>query len=235
MDRRLAQAMIEFDAALGLEWMPAIVGSDRREPLPPNPVPRGGDSAPSALEALEQRHAAECTHCLQATGYRNLVFGEGNEDARLMFVGEAPGADEDRLGRPFVGRAGELLDRMIAALKLDRSDVYIANVLKSRPPDNRNPTPEEAARCGTWLARQIDQVDPEVIVTLGAIPTKFLLDQSTGITKARGIWGTYRSTRREILVMPTFHPAYVLRQYTPEVRGAVWNDLQQAKSRAYGD
>ena len=227
--------MIEFDADLGLGWMPATTGVICGEtPLQGHTIEES-DAHASSLSALERQHAAECTHCLQATGHRNLVFGEGDGNARLMFVGEAPGADEDRLGRPFVGRAGELLDRMIAALNLERTEVYIANVLKSRPPDNRNPTPEEAARCGTWLARQIDQVDPEVIVTLGAVPTKFLLEQSTGITKARGTWGSYRASRREIPVMPTFHPAYVLRQYTPEVRGAVWNDLQEAKTRAYGD
>ena len=224
--------MIEFDASIGLDSVPTSHRSVDESVSMPSP-----DDAPrdvGALTELERLHAADCAHCRHATGHRNLVFGEGPEDAKLMFVGEAPGAEEDRLGRPFVGRAGELLDRMISALALRREDVYIANVLKARPPDNRTPTPEETATCGPWLERQIDLVHPKAIVTLGAVPTKYLLGVTEGITRARGTWGTYPGSHGDIPVMPTFHPAYVLRQYTPEVRGAVWNDLQDAKARAYG-
>ncbi len=223
--------MTEFDASIGLDSVPTSprLAVQDMTTTPAGDVPgRAG-----TLADLERLHAADCTHCCRATSHRNLVFGEGNEDASLMFVGEAPGAEEDRQGRPFVGRAGELLDRMISALELHRQDVYIANILKSRPPDNRTPTPKETANCGPWLERQIDLVRPKVIVTLGAVPTKYLLGITDGITRARGKWGTYEGNGGDIPVMPTFHPAYVLRQYTPEVRGAVWNDLQDAKSRAY--
>jgi DNA polymerase len=145
-----------------------------------------------------------------------------------MFIGEGPGRDEDLTGRPFVGKAGELLDKMLAALGLQRGQVYIANVVKCRPPDNRTPTSPEAQRCLGYLRRQIELIQPRVIVTLGATPLRELLGVSTGITRIRGQW-----QRLDMLggipVMPTFHPAYVLRQYTQEVRRAVWADLQAAK------
>ena len=223
--------MVEFDASMGLDSVPTSHGLAGETMPPARSEDTPGDT--DTLAGLERLHATACIHCRQAKGHRNLVFGEGREDAYLMFVGEAPGAEEDRLGRPFVGRAGELLDRMISALQLRREDVYIANILKSRPPDNRTPTPEETANCGPWLERQIDLVHPRVIVTLGAVPTRHLLGVTEGITRARGKWGTYEGNHADIPVMPTFHPAYVLRQYTPEVRGAVWNDLQDAKARAY--
>jgi DNA polymerase len=146
----------------------------------------------------------------------------------MMFIGEGPGRDEDLQGRPFVGKAGELLDKMIAAIGFQRSEVYIANVVKCRPPDNRTPTPQESQRCLLYLKRQIELIQPRVIVTLGATPLRELLGVQTGITRIRGQW-----QRLEMLgsipVMPTFHPAYVLRQYTQEVRRAVWADLQTAR------
>ena len=227
--------MIEFDASLGLGWLPTAPGTPDDTPSVAPGATAGSAPASSSLQELERRHADSCDHCRNATGHQRLVFGEGGEDARIMFIGEAPGAEEDRVGRPFVGEAGKLLDRMLTAVELARSEVYIANVLKSRPPDNRTPTPEEAARCGAWLERQIAAVSPQVIVCLGAVPTKFILRTAEGITRARGRWGTYRSGDLDIPVLPTFHPAYVLRQYTPEVRGAVWNDLREAKARAYPD
>jgi len=169
-----------------------------------------------------------CLACPLGAGRMRFVFGEGSPQARLLFVGEGPGRDEDLQGRPFVGKAGELLDKMIGALGFQRSEVYIANIVKCRPPDNRTPTPAEAQRCLGYLRRQIELIRPGVIVSLGATPLRELLGVQTGITKIRGQW-----QRLEMLggipVMPTFHPAYVLRQYTEDVRRAVWMDLQAAK------
>lgn len=146
-----------------------------------------------------------------------------------MFIGEGPGKDEDQQGRPFVGKAGELLDKMIGGIGFKRDQVYIANVVKCRPPDNRTPTSQESQTCLGYLKRQIELIDPSVIVTLGATPLKELLGVQTGITKVRGSWQRLE-LHRAIPVMPTFHPAYVLRQYTHEVRGAVWADLKAARA-----
>ena len=149
-----------------------------------------------------------------------MVFGEGNPHAELMFIGEGPGMDEDKQGRPFVGAAGQLLDKMIIAMQYKREDVYIANIVKCRPPDNRNPEEDEAAQCLPYLKRQIELVSPKVIVVLGAVPLLRLLGK-TGIMKLRGQWDEYNG----IKVMPTFHPAFLLR--SPEAKKDVWRDLQQ--------
>ncbi|MBS1767234.1 MAG: uracil-DNA glycosylase [Acidobacteria bacterium] len=179
-----------------------------------------------ALEAAIQG----CLKCPLGPGRIHFVFGEGHPDADLMFIGEGPGRDEDLQGRPFVGKAGELLDKMIGALGMARSEVYIANVVKCRPPDNRTPAPEEAAACLGYLRRQIELIQPKVIVTLGATPLRELLGVKDGITKVRGQWKRLEIGGRAIPVMPTFHPAYVLRQYTQDVRRAVWGDLQAAQA-----
>jgi uracil-DNA glycosylase len=169
-----------------------------------------------------------CLACPLGSGRIRFVFGEGNPKASMMFIGEGPGRDEDIQGRPFVGKAGELLDKMINAIGFQRVDVFIANIVKCRPPDNRTPTPQESQRCLPYLKRQIELIQPCVIVTLGATPLRELLGVQTGITRIRGQW-----QRLEMLggipVMPTFHPAYVLRQYTQDVRRAVWSDLQAAR------
>jgi DNA polymerase len=170
-----------------------------------------------------------CLACPLGPGRLKFVFGEGNPRARLMFVGEGPGRDEDLQGRPFVGRAGELLDKMISAIGLRREDTYIANIVKCRPPDNRTPTPDEARTCLGYLHRQIELIQPAVIVTLGATPLRELVGVQEGITRARGQWRRVKVGGREIPLMPTFHPAYVLRQYTQDVRRAVWADLKAAK------
>lgn len=169
----------------------------------------------------------ECTRCRLHAGRTNLVFGVGNPQARLMFVGEGPGADEDARGEPFVGRAGQKLNDMISAMKLTRPDVYIANVVKCRPPENRAPLEDEVATCSPYLFRQIEAIRPRVIVTLGSPAVQTLLGTKVGITKLRGTWHEFRG----IPVMPTFHPAYLLRAYTPENRRLVWSDLQAAKQR----
>lgn len=170
-----------------------------------------------------------CQACPLGPGRFRFVFGEGDPKARLMFIGEGPGKDEDQQGRPFVGKAGELLDKMIGGIGLKRDQVYIANVVKCRPPDNRTPTSQEAQTCLGYLKRQIELIDPSVIVTLGATPLRELLGIPTGITKIRGTWQRLE-LHRAIPVMPTFHPAYVLRQYTQAVRGAVWADLKAARA-----
>lgn len=183
------------------------------------------------LDALRVRHDAECPHCTNAAGHTQTVFGEGNPEARLVFVGEAPGETEDQLGRPFVGRAGQKLDEMIKAMGMSRADVYIANVLKSRPPDNRTPLPVEVQRCAPYLAAQLRIIRPTVIVSLGGPATKFLLGVETGITRLRGQWSGWtppgESNATQIAVMPTYHPAYLLRNYTPKTRGEVWSDLKK--------
>ena len=192
-----------------------------------------GDSQAARLEALAVRHADSCEHCVASTTHHNIVFGEGSPEASLMFVGEAPGEHEDRSGRPFVGPAGEKLDQMITAMGFTREDVYIANVLKTRPPENRTPRPDEAKVCGRWLASQIAVIRPSVLVALGGPAAQLLLETATGITRLRGVWGRYEVEDLVIPVMPTFHPAYVLRRYTPDVRAAVWNDLQLARDMAH--
>jgi len=166
-----------------------------------------------------------CRKCPLCKSRNNTVPGEGNPDAQLMFIGEGPGFDEDRLGRPFVGKAGQLLDKMIRAMQFTREEVYIANIVKCRPPDNCVPTPEEAAHCMPYLARQIELIRPSVIVLLGATAVKYLLGTGSGISKMRGRWLSYHN----IPVMPTFHPAFLLRQES--AKREAWNDLQQVMAR----
>ena len=182
---------------------------------------------PAARLAEIRADLGECTRCKLHRGRTKLVFGVGNPRARLLFVGEGPGAEEDLRGEPFVGRAGKKLDDMIRAIGLERVDVYIANVVKCRPPDNRDPEPDEIETCSPYLARQIEAVRPRVIVTLGAPAARTLLGTRVGITKLRGTWHTYRG----IPVMPTYHPAFLLRQYTTENRRKVYDDLKAARAR----
>jgi uracil-DNA glycosylase len=190
-----------------------------------------GDPETAARKAAALKEIADqvcaCCRCGLGSSRTNAVPGEGNPDARVMFVGEGPGADEDIQGRPFVGRAGQLLDKQIAAMGLRREDVFIANVVKCRPPNNRPPTPEEAAACWPFLKRQIEIIEPEVIVALGNPAVKALLNSSVGITRLRGQWHELWG----IPVMPTFHPAYLLRQYSVENRRRVWDDLQKVMER----
>jgi len=171
----------------------------------------------------------ECTRCRLAEGRNRIVFGDGAPDADLLFVGEGPGEQEDRQGLPFVGRAGELLTQMIEkGLKVPRSAVYICNIVKCRPPNNRTPLSDEVAACRPFLDGQIDAVRPKVIVALGKPATSLLLGRDVSITRVRGIWQDYRGHP----VMPTFHPAFLLRQYTAENRRLVWEDLKSALGRA---
>ena len=166
-----------------------------------------------------------CQRCGLCKCRKNPVPGEGNPNARLMFIGEGPGADEDIQGRPFVGKAGMLLDKMIAAMQFSREEVYIANIVKCRPPDNRAPAPEEVECCIGYLKQQIELVRPEVIVLLGATAVKYLLNVTNGISRLRGRWLSYEN----IPVMATFHPAFLLRQES--AKRDTWNDLQQVMAR----
>ncbi len=180
-------------------------------------------SSNTSLEAVRSE-LGECTRCPLHKTRRNIVFGEGNPHARLMFIGEGPGGDEDLQGRPFVGRAGQLLTRMIQAMRLDRADVYIANIVKCRPPENRDPQPLEIRTCFPFLERQIDAVAPEVIVTLGRVAACTILGTKDSITNLRG---EFRD-RNGIPVMPTYHPSFLLRT-EPDKRhkGEAWADLKK--------
>lgn len=170
----------------------------------------------------------DCKRCRLCEQRTQIVFGDGNPHAELMFVGEGPGVEEDRTGLPFVGRAGELLTAMIEkGLGIPRRDVYICNIVKCRPPGNRTPLADEARTCGVFLDGQIAAVRPKVIVALGKPAASLLLAREVAITRVRGTWHTYKG----IPLMPTFHPAFVLRQYTEENRRAVWSDLRAALAR----
>ena len=183
------------------------------------------------LAELEAVYARECPLGSDVEGTRTVVFGEGDPCAELMFIGEAPGEEEDRTGRPFVGRAGRKLDEMISAMGFTREEVYIANVLKTRPPQNRTPLQDEVDASSPFLEAQVSIVRPDVIVALGGPAAKLLLRTEAGITRLRGRWGSYLAGEDAFPVMPTFHPAYLLRNPTLEVRGQVWEDLQAVLER----
>jgi uracil-DNA glycosylase family 4 len=175
------------------------------------------------LETLDATEVKGCTRCRLCQTRTHTVFGEGDVDAKIFFIGEGPGETEDQTGRPFVGKAGQLLDKMINAMGLRRDQVYIANIVKCRPPGNREPAPDEVATCTPYLLKQIETVRPEAIVTLGKPASQYMLQCNDAMGKMRGRWFTWRGIR----LMPTYHPSYVLRTYTPEVRRTVWNDLKQ--------
>ncbi len=165
--------------------------------------------------------AHDCTACRLAGTRTNVVFGVGNPNADLMFIGEAPGRDEDLKGEPFVGRAGQLLTDIIKAMKLTRDDVYIANVIKCRPPENRNPEPDELDECRPFIRRQVELIKPKVIVTLGRFGLQSLTGKGYSISSVRGQWLDYDGIR----LMPTYHPAYLLRN--PAAKKDVWNDMKK--------
>jgi DNA polymerase len=241
---RIARQHLETTRLLGVDFVPIAGESNPSLAAPTSapvsvnahitevkPHPRAEDAAPGSkahrLLALRTRYEAEAKVPKLIKGWNRIVFGDGSPDARLMFIGEAPGADEDAQGIPFVGRAGQKLNEMIGAMGLTRESVYIANILKVRPPDNRTPTPEEAQLDGPYLIEQIEIIAPEVIVTLGKPAAHFILNSTDSMSNLRGRWAEFRG----IPVMPTFHPAYLLRAYTPENRKKVWSDLQEAMHR----
>jgi len=185
----------------------------------------------TVLTQLDEQQVRGCTKCKLHETRTQTVFGEGNPDAQLMFIGEGPGQNEDETGRPFVGRAGELLTKMIVAMGLSREEIFIANVIKCRPPGNRDPERDEIDACRDYLLTQVATIAPKVIVTLGAPATKLILNTKEAISRLRGNWHYFNATDPPIEVMPTFHPAYLLRSYTPENRKRVWSDLQQVMDR----
>jgi DNA polymerase len=194
------------------------VSFDDLAPLPEVRV--AAAAKPAALVAI-QEEIGDCTRCpLAYAGRRKIVFADGDPNARLMFVGEGPGADEDAQGLPFVGKAGQLLNNMIGAMGLKREQVYIANIVKCRPPANRVPEPEEANTCTQFLVKQIDVVQPEVIVALGATAATYLLGVKQSLAGLRGRWHSCRGAK----VAVTYHPAFLLRD--PRQKGEAWKDLQ---------
>jgi uracil-DNA glycosylase family 4 len=178
------------------------------------------------LAAMDESEVRGCTKCVLCKTRTQTVFGEGDPDAKIFFIGEGPGETEDLTGRPFVGKAGQLLDKMIRAMGLRREQVFIANIVKCRPPGNRVPAPDEVTSCTPYLERQLEIVRPKVIVTLGLPATRYMLQSSATMGSMRGKFHAWRG----IKLMPTYHPSYVLRVYTEQTRAAVWSDLQQVMS-----
>ena len=237
---RAARQLTAIEDLLGGSYIPT-----NRNPLPdftqaaptPQAAPAGEaqtelspEDKAAALARLDESEVSTCTRCRLHEGRTNVVFGEGSPTAELVFIGEGPGHDEDISGRPFVGRAGKLLTNMITAMGLTRQDVFICNVVKCRPPNNRTPMPDEVDTCWDYLVSQLQIIRPKVIVTLGNPATKAILKTTTGITRMRGTFQPLPDLGQGLAgipVMPTFHPSYVARQYTPANRRAVWSDLQQ--------
>ena len=253
-DRDALQALLDFHVEAGVDLAldetphdrfaeskkappPQAARPEPQRAAPPRALPTAAAGAPedAATLAREQaRHArsleeleailAAFEGCALKVSAKNLAFHDGNPEGRVMLVGEAPGADEDRIGKPFMGRSGQLLDRMLAAIGLDRSDVYIANIVPWRPPGNRTPTPQEVAICKPFIARQIELANPDFLVCLGGPAAQNLLSIKDGILRTRGRWFTYRTEDgREIRTLPTLHPAYLLRQ--PLQKRLGWRDF----------
>ncbi len=222
---------LEYQTALGIssiETLPGgmVVAPQRLTPVAANqerePLSKLESSATMSqgLDCVRQE-IGNCTRCKLHRERKNIVFGEGDPSAVLVFIGEGPGHEEDEQGRPFVGAAGQLLtDIIVKGMKLKREDVYICNIVKCRPPNNRNPEPDEIEACEPFLIKQLQTIKPKIIVALGSIAAKTLLKSSEGITALRGKWQTYQG----IPLMPTFHPAYLLRN--PNDKALVWKDIQ---------
>ena len=206
---------------------PPIVATAPSEPRPtehPPPEPAPSSSTGGNLHALRQE-ALGCDRCNLAQGRGNVVFGTGDLGARILFVGDQPSAGDDARGEPFTGDDGELLVRMIAAMGLDRKQVYLVNIIKCRPPEDADPAPEQLAACAPWLEKQIDLIRPEVIVGLGSLAAGTLLTTTASLPRLRGRWHAYRG----IPVMVTFHPGFVLR--APRMKRPVWEDLKKVMAR----
>ncbi|OGQ04414.1 MAG: uracil-DNA glycosylase [Deltaproteobacteria bacterium RIFCSPLOWO2_01_44_7] len=205
----LKQSLL-YQKQLGLEWVPK--GESKK----------GGSEKPKTLEEI-RAEIGDCKRCRLCEGRKNIVFGVGSPKAQLMFIGEGPGRDEDIQGEPFVGRAGQLLTKIIEAMGLKRSTVYIANIAKCRPPENRAPLPDEAATCIPFLHQQIETIKPKVIVCLGSVAFQYLLETDQKISAMRGQWQEFRG----IKVMPTYHPAFLLRN--PDAKRPVWEDMKKVR------
>jgi uracil-DNA glycosylase len=221
---------------------PAPASKASPTPSAPSPraLPKAAAGAPEEVASMareQARHAQSLEEleailagfdgCALKFSAKNLAFADGNPEGRVMLVGEAPGADEDRIGKPFMGRSGQLLDRMLATIGLDRTQVYVANIVPWRPPGNRTPTPQESQICLPFIQRQIELADPDILVCLGGPSAQTLLGIRDGITKARGRWFVYQTGTREIRAMATFHPAFLLR--SPLQKRFAWRDFLAIK------
>lgn len=239
VEREVEQGAHALPLAAALERLASIAQAAQPRPATASAAPPATEApapmAPSSFDfgAAQTKHdklsvlaqsAASCSACVLHEKRKQAVFARGNPDADLVFVGEGPGAEEDRLGEPFVGPAGQLLDRMIAAMGYARDEVYVCNIVKCRPPENRTPRPEEAIACSRYLTPQLELVQPKLIVALGRCAAENL-----GVARAEGPWRGRFGTYRGIAVMPTYHPAYLLR--SPEQKRVVWDDLKLALER----
>ncbi|MBI3543457.1 MAG: uracil-DNA glycosylase [Deltaproteobacteria bacterium] len=215
------------NAFVSKTWLRRRLLARATRPVPeqgPEPERRSAAAPASAPETLEAVRAelGDCRRCKLSATRKTIVFGEGSPTAELMFVGEGPGEQEDAQGRPFVGKAGQLLDKIIEAMGLKRSEVYIANVVKCRPPGNRTPEPDEAGACEPFLFRQLDAIKPKIVVALGGTALKALLhSEDARITRMRGKFTDYRGAK----LMPTFHPSFLLRN--PDAKKDVWEDMKK--------
>lgn len=216
--RALVRAYMEELRETGVEYLPCVPAATI-----PSAVAAAPPEPPIQMESLEAIRAdlGECQRCQLGSSRINLVFGTGNPHAEIVFVGEGPGRDEDQQGEPFVGAAGQLLTKIIQAMGYQRHDVYICNVVKCRPPQNRDPRPEEVAACAPFLLRQIQALSPGVIVALGKFAAQTLLETTTLISRLRGTFHDFHG----IPLMPTFHPSALLRD--PSLKAPVWHDMQQ--------
>jgi len=232
---------MEFYGELGFEYLPVkradishLISGETTSDNKPGPVSSADRVAEQAIDYYSNKEIAlddlrkeigDCHRCKLSKGRKNIVFGEGKADADIMFIGEGPGRDEDIQARPFVGEAGKLLTNLILKLGLRREDVYIANIVKCRPPNNRNPEEDEINTCSHFVERQIAIINPKVIVCLGKISAQTLLRSKNTISKLRGNFFSYK----DIPVMPTFHPAYLLRN--PKDKWLTWEDMQKVLNK----
>lgn len=214
---------LEYRRALGVSFVEtSCPGGPNAATHPAVPAAEINPESQAAELAAVREELGDCTRCKLHKGRKNIVFGEGNAKAALVFVGEGPGQEEDLQGRPFVGAAGQLLtDIIVKGMQLKRDDVYICNIVKCRPPGNRNPEPDEVEACEPFLIKQLRAINPQIIIGLGNVAVKTLLKTKEGITSLRGNWKTYQG----IPLMPTFHPAYLLR--TPSDKRLVWDDIKK--------
>ena len=248
-----AEARAAGAASQGASATPSpSVGSGRPQHLVDRIAIPEGRTKDERLAALEADHARSCPHCTTATAHTRLVFGEGSTDAEIVFIGEAPGETDDHHGRPFMGEVGAKLDQMIRAMGYSRESVYLANIVKCRPPGDRTPTAGEIAACGPYLLAQLAIIAPKAVVTFGGPASKTLLASELGITRLRGEFGSVRlrslkgedlkgedlkgedlkgEDTVEVPLMPTTHPAQLLRHYTDEARAQIWSDLRQVLAR----
>ena len=227
---------LEFYQDLGIKTVyrrPATLSTPVPIPNPQSPIPALEPAQDSLLKILGD--IGDCKRCRLHEARNKIVFGSGNEQARLVFVGEGPGADEDQQGLPFVGRAGQLLTQMIEGtaskegIPIKRADVYICNVVKCRPPENRTPQPDEMEICGQFLYRQLQSIKPKAICLLGSTATKAVLNTKEGVTKLRGKWHAWR----DIQVMVTYHPSFLLRAYNQSAKKEAWEDLKKVLHYVY--